>query len=96
MGEVPNVVGMSESKAKETIDKSGYKYDVQYKSDSTVAKGNVISQSTSGNTVFLVVSSGPDTSSSSTNTNNNGNSGSNGNSNSNTNGSSNSSNSSNN
>lgn len=96
LGEVPNVVGMSESKAKETIDKSGYKYDVQYKSDSTVAKGNVISQSTSGNTVFLVVSSGPDTSSSSTNTNNNGNSGSNGNSNSNTNGSSNSSNSSNN
>lgn len=96
LGEVPNVVGMSESKAKETIDKSGYKYDVQYKSDSTVAKGNVISQSTSGNTVFLVVSSGPDTSSSSTNTNNNGNSSSNGNSNSNTNGSSNSSNSSNN
>ena len=96
LGEVPNVVGMSESKAEETIDKSGYKYDVQYKSDSTVAKGNVISQSTSGNTVFLVVSSGPDTSSSSTNTNNNGNSGSNGNSNSNTNGSSNSSNSSNN
>ena len=96
LGEVPNVVGMSESKAKETIDKSGYKYDVQYKSDSTVAKGNVISQSTSGNTVFLVVSSGPDTSSSSTNTNNNGNSSSNGNSNSNTNGSNNSSNSSNN
>lgn len=96
LGEVPNVVGMSESKAKETIDKSGYKYDVQYKSDSTVAKGNVISQSTSGNTVFLVVSSGPDTSSSSTNTNNDGNSSSNGNSNSNTNGSSNSSNSSNN
>ena len=96
LGEVPNVVGMSESKAKETIDKSGYKCNVQYKSDSTVAKGNVISQSTSGNTVFLVVSSGPDTSSSSTNTNNNGNSSSNGNSNSNTNGSNNSSNSSNN
>ncbi len=96
LGEVPNVVGMSESKAKETIDKSGYKYDVQYKSDSTVAKGNVISQSTSGNTVFLVVSSGPDTSSSSTNTNNNGNSGSSNNGNSNNNGSNNSSNSSNN
>ena len=96
LGEVPNVVGMSESTAKETIDKSGYKYDVQYKSDSTVAKGNVISQSTSGNTVFLVVSSGPDTSSSSTNTNNNGNSGSSNNGNSNNNGSNNSSNSSNN
>ena len=96
LGEVPNVVGMSESKAKETIDKSGYKYGVQYKSDSTVAKGNVISQSTSGNTVFLVVSSGPDTSSSSTNTNNNGNSGSSNNGNSNNNGSNNSSNSSNN
>ena len=96
LGEVPNVVGMSESKAKETIDKSGYKYDVQYKSDSTVAKGNVISQSTSGNTVFLVVSSGPDTSSSNSNTGNSGNNGSNGNSNSNNNGSNNSSNSSNN
>ncbi len=96
LGEVPNVVGMSESKAKETIDKSGYKYDVQYKSDSTVAKGNVISQSTSGNTVFLVVSSGPDTSSSDSNTGNSGNNGSNGNSNSNNNGSNNSSNSSNN
>lgn len=96
LGEVPNVVGMSESKAKETIDKSGYKYDVQYKSDSTVAKGNVISQNTSGNTVFLVVSSGPDTSSSSTNTNNNGNSGSSNNGNSSNNGSNNSSNSSNN
>ena len=83
LGEVPNVVGMSESKAKETIDKSGYKYDVQYKSDSTVAKGNVISQNTSGSTVFLVVSSGPDTSSSSesgngnSGTNNNGSSGNN-------------------
>lgn len=96
LGEVPNVVGMSESKAKETIDKSGYKYDVQYKSDSTVAKGNVISQSTSGNTVFLVVSSGPDTSSSNSNTGNSGNNGSNGNSNSNNNGSNNSSSSSNN
>lgn len=72
-GEAPNVVGMSESKAKEAIEKAGYKYDVQYKSDSSVAKGNVISQSTSGTTVFLVVSSGPDTSSSSTgNTNNTG------------------------
>lgn len=96
LGEVPNVVGMSESKAKETIDKSGYKYNVQYKSDSTVAKGNVISQSTSGNTVFLVVSSGPDTSSSNSNTGNSGNNGSNGNSNSNNNGSNNSSSSSNN
>ena len=96
LGEVPNVVGMSESKAKETIDESGYKYDVQYKSDSTVAKGNVISQSTSGNTVFLVVSSGPDTSSSNSNTGNSGNNGSNGNSNSNNNGSNNSSSSSNN
>ena len=96
LGEVPNVVGMSESKAKETIDKSGYKYGVQYKSDSTVAKGNVISQSTSGNTVFLVVSSGPDTSSSNSNTGNSGNNGSNGNSNSNNNGSNNSSSSSNN
>ena len=72
-GEAPSVVGMSESKAKEAIEKAGYKYDVQYKSDSSVAKGNVISQSTSGTTVFLVVSSGPDTSSSSTgNTNNTG------------------------
>ena len=96
LGEVPNVVGMSESKAKETIDKSGYKYDVQYKSDNTVAKGNVISQNTSGNTVFLVVSSGPDTSSSNSNTGNSGNNGSNGNSNSNNNGSNNSSSSSNN
>ena len=92
LGEVPNVVGMSESKAKETIDKSGYKYDVQYKSDSTVAKGNVISQNTSGSTVFLVVSSGPDTSSSNSgNSGSNDNTNSNGNNNSNNNGSSNSS-----
>lgn len=72
-GEAPSVVGMSESKAKEAIEKAGYKYDVQYKSDSSVAKGNVISQSTSGSTVFLVVSSGPDTSSSSNTGNGSGN-----------------------
>ena len=73
---------MSESKAKEAIEKAGYKYDVQYKSDSSVAKGNVISQSTSGSTVFLVVSSGPDTSSSSNTGNGSGNTnGSNSNSN---------------
>lgn len=81
-GEAPSVVGMSESKAKEAIEKAGYKYDVQYKSDSSVAKGNVISQSTSGSTVFLVVSSGPDTSSSSNTGNGSGNTnGSNSNSN---------------
>ena len=50
---------MSESKAKETLDKAGYKYDLKYKSDSTVAKGNVISQSTSGSTVTLTISDGP-------------------------------------
>ena len=49
---------MSESKAKETLEKAGYKYDLQYKSDSTVTKGNVISQSTSGSTVTLYISSG--------------------------------------
>lgn len=59
LGEAPNVVGMSESKAKETLDKAGYKYDLKYKSDSTVAKGNVISQSTSGSTVTLTISDGP-------------------------------------
>ena len=81
-GEAPSVVGMSESKAKEAIEKAGYKYDVQCKSDSSVAKGNVISQSTSGSTVFLVVSSGPDTSSSSNTGNGSGNTnGSNSNSN---------------
>lgn len=81
-GEAPSVVDMSESKAKEAIEKAGYKYDVQYKSDSSVAKGNVISQSTSGSTVFLVVSSGPDTSSSSNTGNGSGNTnGSNSNSN---------------
>ena len=81
-GEAPSVVGMSESKAKEAIKKADYKYDVQYKSDSSVAKGNVISQSTSGSTVFLVVSSGPDTSSSSNTGNGSGNTnGSNSNSN---------------
>lgn len=81
-GEAPSVVGMSESKAKEAIEKADYKYDVQYKSDSSVAKGNVISQSTSGSTVFLVVSSGPDTSSSSNTGNGSGNTnGSNSNSN---------------
>ena len=53
---------MSESKAKETLDKAGYKYDLKYKSDSTVAKGNVISQSTSGSTVTLTISDGPSSS----------------------------------
>ena len=58
LGEAPNVVGMPESKAKETLEKAGYKYDLQYKQDSTVTKGNVISQSTSGSTVTLYISSG--------------------------------------
>lgn len=71
LGEAPNVVGMSESKAKETLDKAGYKYDdSQRKPDSTVAKGYVISQSTNGNTVTIIISSGP------SNTNNQGSGGS--------------------
>ena len=50
---------MSESKAKETPRKVGYKYDLQYKQDSTVTKGNVISQSTSGSTVTSIFPQAP-------------------------------------
>lgn len=61
---VPNVVGKSESAAKSTLNGKGLKVNVSYAKNSSVAGGNVISQSPAsgnvkaGDTVTITVSSG--------------------------------------
>jgi len=46
--EIPNVVGMSEADAKATLDKLRFGYSISYKTDESVKRGMVISQSPSG------------------------------------------------
>ena len=70
--EVPEVTGKSESEAKGAMP-SGVHVEVKYEASSSVAKGTVIRQSTSGpvkkgSTVTLTVSSGPASGGSDTNT----------------------------
>lgn len=62
--DVPNVVGSSESSARSAIENAGFSFDVTYNYSSSVAKGNVISQSPTGSakkgsTIRVVVSLGP-------------------------------------
>ena len=82
VSEVPNVVGKSEGSAKTTLENAGFKVrNTEYQSSETVKKGNVISQTPDGgsslkpgDTVQLVISTGPSSSGGS----GNGGSGSNG------------------
>ena len=68
--QVPSVVGKTESDAGSTLEKAGFRYDIQRESSSTVAKGNVIRQSPSsgssakkGDTITIYVSTGASSSS---------------------------------
>ena len=82
VSEVPNVVDKSEGSAKTTLENAGFKVrNTEYQSSETVKKGNVISQTPDGgsslkpgDTVQLVISTGPSSSGGS----GNGGSGSNG------------------
>ena len=76
--QVPSVVGKTESDAGSTLEKAGFKYDIQRESSSTVAKGNVIRQSPSsgasakkGDTITIYVSTGASSSSGNDTANNN-------------------------
>ena len=76
--QVPSVVGKTESDAGSTLEKAGFRYDIQRESSSTVAKGNVIRQSPSsgasakkGDTVTIYVSTGASSSSGNDTANNN-------------------------
>ena len=66
---IPSVVGYSESAARQAIENAGFIVDVQYSSSTTVAEGNVISQSPSsgtgerGDVITIVVSTGAATAS---------------------------------
>ncbi len=63
---IPNVIGYSESAARQAIENAGFIVNVQYSSSNTVSEGNVISQTPSSGTaerntvVTIVVSTGPD------------------------------------
>ena len=76
--QVPSVVGKTESDAGSTLEKAGFRYDIQRESSSTVAKGNVIRQSPSsgasakkGDTITIYVSTGASSSSGNDTANNN-------------------------
>ncbi len=60
---VPNVVGKTRTEAKKTLEAAGFKVEMTDENSSTVASGNVISQSATtaldGATIKIVVSSGP-------------------------------------
>ena len=66
--DMPNVVGMSENEAEQTLQEKGLVVSIEYRKDDAVLEGNVISQSLTaesavkrGDVVTIVVSSGKDT-----------------------------------
>ncbi|MBQ8279639.1 MAG: Stk1 family PASTA domain-containing Ser/Thr kinase [Roseburia sp.] len=66
--EVPSVKGLSEKKAKDKLEDTGFEVDVEYDYSDTVEEGYVISQTpgatslaNEGDTITITVSEGPDT-----------------------------------